>query len=149
VLKDLRIGNSKPPDNKPPDCSKAVASPSKIWPPNGEFRSILVNGVTDPDGDDVTIKVKSIHQDEQLNTQGDGDTWCPDAKLTATGGAEVRAERSDSKDNGRVYHIKFVAKDGKGGKCKGEVKVCVPYKKKSTCVDGGALFKSTNARQCT
>lgn len=133
--------------NKPPDCSKAVASPGVIWPPNHKFRSVLVDGVTDTDGDPVTITVTTIHQDEPVNTQGDGNT-CADAMITDTGGAKVRAERSGTKKvpgNGRVYHIMFTADDGKGGTCEGLVKVCVPHdqsKKKTQCVDGGPLYNS-------
>jgi sugar lactone lactonase YvrE len=142
VLYDLSLIN-----NEPPDCSKAVASPSEIWPPNHKFRSVLVNGVTDPDDDKVTIKVTSIFQDEPVNTQGDGNT-CADGKITATGGAEVRAERTGTKQvpgDGRVYHIEFTADDGKGGKCDGEVIVCVPHDQgnKPQCVDGGKLNDST------
>jgi hypothetical protein len=80
--------------------------------------------------------------------QGDGDT-CPDAKITDTGGAEVRAERSGTNQvpgDGRVYHIKFKADDGMvGGTCNGEVTVCVPHDQgnKKTCVDSKQLYDST------
>jgi hypothetical protein len=103
--------------------------------------------VTDPDGDKVTIKVTSIFQDDPVKTQGDGKT-CADAKITATGRAQVRAESSGTNTtvpgDGRVYHIKFTADDGKGGKCDGEVKVCVPYDqgKKRKCLDGKKLYDS-------
>jgi hypothetical protein len=52
VVKDLSVVK-----NKPPDCSKGVASPRRIWSLDRKFHSILVNGVTDPDGDKVAIKV--------------------------------------------------------------------------------------------
>jgi len=48
--------------------------------------------------------------------------------------------------NGRVYHIRFTAKDGHGGVCSGEVLVGVPKSQGSggPPVDGGALFDSTS-----
>jgi hypothetical protein len=150
VVPSAAVGSyiPSPPKNKAPDCSYAVASPSVIWPPNHKFRSVLVDGVTDPDGDEVTITVTTIHQDEPVNTQGDGNT-CADAMITDYGRAKVRAERSGTKKvpgNGRVYHIVFTADDGNGGTCEGLVKVCVPHdqsKKKTQCVDGGPLHDST------
>jgi hypothetical protein len=135
--------------NGPPECTKAFANPSDLWPPDHQFRSVLIEGVTDPNTDaKVTITVTGILQDEPVNTQGDGNT-CPDAKITDTGGAEVRAERSGTNQvpgDGRVYHIKFKADDGMvGGTCNGEVTVCVPHDQgnKKTCVDGGATVDST------
>jgi hypothetical protein len=135
--------------NGPPDCSKAFANPSDLWPPNHKFRSVLVQGVTDPNTDAaVKITVTGIFQDEPVNTQGDGNT-CPDAKITPTGGAEVLAERSGTSKvpgDGRVYHIKFKADDGKlGGTCDGEVTVCVPHDQgnRKKCVDGGLKYDST------
>ena len=83
----------------------------------------LVMGVTDPDGDSVTITVTGVTQDEPVNAKDDGNT-SPDAVIQA-GAALVRAERSGT-GNGRVYEISFKADDGKGGSCTGKVKVGVP-----------------------
>jgi hypothetical protein len=128
--------------NHPPDCSAASPSVSTLFSPNHEFHSIGVLGVTDPDGDPVTITINTIFQDEPTKGQGSGGT-CRDAKGIGTSTAQVRAERSGS-GNGRVYHISFTAVDGNGAICTGEVKVCVPLDgKKNTCIDGGALYDST------
>jgi hypothetical protein len=41
--------------NQPPDCSEAYPSIQEIWPPNHKYVDIEIMGVTDPDGDPVTI----------------------------------------------------------------------------------------------
>src|SRR5439155_8399834 len=41
--------------NQAPICSGAVASTSTLWPPNGRMVPIEIVGVTDADGDPVTI----------------------------------------------------------------------------------------------
>ncbi|MGH3118531.1 MAG: Ig-like domain-containing protein [Gaiellales bacterium] len=129
--------------NLPPDCSSAAAKPNELWPPNHKFKPVNVLGVSDPDGDSVSITIISIFQDEPLKGAGSGNT-CPDGKGVGTNKAQVRAERAGTGD-GRVYHIGFTADDRAGGTCTGEVTVCVPHDQgqRSTCVDGGALFDST------
>jgi hypothetical protein len=92
--------------NSPPDCSRVVADPDEIWPPDHRFVDVSVAGVTDPDGDPVTITITGIAQDEPLEGLGDGNT-CPDADGIGTDIAVVRAERSGTKKtpgDGRVYH---------------------------------------------
>lgn len=136
--------------NQPPDCSGAVSSISEIWPPNHRMVAVTVNGVTDPDGDPVTITITSIWQDEPVNTASDGNT-APDGAGVGTSTAEVRAERAGSPEvpgNGRVYHIGFTADDGQGAAnstCSGTVTTGVPHDVRSgyTIVDDGALHDST------
>ena len=130
--------------NAPPDCSEAVAEPASLWPPNHKLVEVGVVGVTDPDGDPITLTVTGVLQDERTDELGSGDT-CPDATGVGTATASVRAERSGRQD-GRVYHVFFEADDGRGGICEGEVTVCVPHDQKgrgATCVDQGAQFDST------
>jgi hypothetical protein len=129
-------------ENLPPDCSAATPSVAVLWPANHALAVITVGGVTDPDGDDVTITVTGVAQDEPLVGAGDGDT-CPDA--AGVGDDEtvaVRAERSGRGD-GRVYHVTFAADDENGGTCTGEVHVCVPHDEGGACGDQGALVDST------
>jgi hypothetical protein len=138
--------------NQPPDCTGAFADPDELWPPNHKFVDVNVLGVTDPDGDPVTITIDSIFQDEPLQTVGEGNT-CPDGAGVGDEVASVRAERSGSKKvpgDGRVYHIEFTADDGMGGACDGGVTVCVPHDQRPghVCVDGGLLFDSTDASDC-
>ena len=134
--------------NQPPDCSAAAPDPATLWPPNHKLASIQITGVTDPDpADEVTITIASIFQDEPVDTIGDGDTEVDGAGV-GTGTAQVRAERTGSKQvpgDGRVYHIGFVASDGAGATCSGTVTVCVPHDQGqgSACVDGGPLHDST------
>jgi uncharacterized repeat protein (TIGR01451 family) len=127
--------------NNPPDCSQAVASLDTLWPPNHNFVPIEVLGVTDPDGDPVTVTIDSIFQDEPVDTFGDG-RFVPDVKGVGTAKAEVRAERSGT-GNGRVYHIFIVAEDVEGESCTGEVLVSVPHDRSAAQVDDGAIYDST------
>jgi hypothetical protein len=129
--------------NQPPDCSRAKAEPDVLWPANHRLVEIAITGVTDPDGDPVTITVTGNTQDEPTNGVGDGDT-APDGFGVGTSKAQVRAERSGT-GNGRVYAISFKAEDGKGGACTGVVKVSVPHDrgKGSVAVDDGQSFDST------
>jgi Bacterial Ig domain len=125
--------------NRPPDCSHAAPSVTTLlWPPNGRFVPVNVLGVTDPDGDPVTITVTSIRQDEPTGSNA------PDGKGVGTSTAQVRAERLGSGD-GRVYAIGFTAADGDGGSCSGTVTVGVPHDQGNgnAAVDGGPLFDST------
>jgi len=131
--------------NQPPDCSNAAPSVQTIWPANNKFVPVNITGVSDPDGDPVTITITSIMQDEPVDTVGDGQ-FVPDGKGIGTDTAEVRAERSGTRKvpgNGRVYTIGFTASDGKGGECSGTVKVGVPHDVEDTPLDDGALYDST------
>lgn len=123
--------------NRPPDCSRTAASPSVVWPPNGRLLPVTVNGVSDPDGDPVTLRITGIRQDEPWSGRE------PDASGLGTSQAWVRAHR-DGKGDGRVYHIVFEARDDQGDTCTGEVGVCVPHDAGGNmCTDGGALVNST------
>ena len=131
--------------NSPPNCSKATPSTAVLWPPNHQFASISILGVTDPNGDSVNIKIDSILQDEAVNANGSGNT-APDGRGVGTSAAQVRAERiGDPKvpGNGRVYHIGFTADDGLGASCTGGVLVGVPHNQGTTPIDDGAIYDST------
>jgi hypothetical protein len=133
--------------NQPPDCSQATASLLSLWPPNHALVPVAINGVTDPDGDPVTVVVTSVTQDEPTNNTGDGDT-CPDAVIDGDGNVSVRSERAGHGD-GRVYEITFTATDGQGGTCTGTASVCVPRDKgrNSTCVDSGQDYDSADCTE--
>ena len=129
--------------NTPPICD-AEPTVSSIWPPNHKMVDVGITGVTDPDGDPVTVTITAIMQDEPTNTAGDGNTAC-DAEGVGGPAARVRAERSGSKKvpgNGRFYHIFFTADDGEGGSCEGSVVVAVPHDQSHTPVDEGPLYNS-------
>jgi hypothetical protein len=125
-----------PPPNEPPDCSTVTASPSTLWPPNHTFRLVTLTGATDPDGDEVTLTITGVTQDEPVNGIGDGNT-SPDAQPGPSSNTVfVRAERSGRGD-GRVYRISFTGADAAGGTCSGTVTVGVPHDrgKGSTPID--------------
>jgi len=139
-IDDLTFTPTTPP-NQAPDCSEATPSTASLFPPNHKMNDISIDGITDPDGDTVTITIDAITQDEPTNGLGDGDT-SPDGDGVGTDTAQVRAERAGIGD-GRVYEISFTADDGNGGTCTGSVFVGVPHDKKDTAVDSGQNFDST------
>jgi hypothetical protein len=125
--------------NRPPDCSAAEATPRVLWPPNHGLSSVDIVGVTDPDGDPVTIQATGVVQDEPADDTGDGST-SQDAMLL-DGQVLVRSER-EGHGNGRVYRISFTAEDPYGLSCAGTVSVCVPHERHGNCVDDGLSFRS-------
>ncbi len=105
------------------------------------FASVEIVAVSDPDGDEVTITVTGVTQDEPVSGLGAGSSG-PDAVLQ-DGEPLLRKERSGL-GNGRVYSIRFTADDGKGGTCTGAVSVCVPHDRRKPigCVDDGEIYSS-------
>jgi hypothetical protein len=131
--------------NAAPVCTDAYPSVDLLWPVNHKFVPVEILGVTDADGDPITITIDSIFQDEVVDDGGDGNT-APDGQGVGTSVAEVRAERA-ADGNGRFYHISFTADDGRGGTCLGVVLVSVPHdqgKKAEDPIDDGALYDSTD-----
>jgi hypothetical protein len=130
--------------NQPPDVSEANPSVDCLWPPNHKFVDIMIEGVTDPDGDEVTITIMGITSDEPTDSIDGAGNHAPDASGIGTDTASLRAERSGT-DNGRVYMITFVASDGKGGETEGSVIVKVPHDQKGDCVsiDDGQIYDAT------
>lgn len=142
-------GDGEPEDcNQVPDCEQASASVSTIWFADRSLKPVSIEGVTDPDGDQVNIVIDSIFQDEPVLSRSFF-SICPDAKGVGTSLAHLRAERKpwwQGGADGRVYHMSFTADDGRGGQCQGEVSVCVPGGHdwwRGTCVDQGPRFDST------
>ena len=121
--------------NHNPVCTGATTGLGLLWPPNHKLVTGRITGVTDPDGDPVTIAITGITQDEPVNGVADGNT-SPDAEVGAAGAFRVRAERSGQGD-GRVYRIAFTASDAEGGECSAVLRVGVPHDqgKGSTPVD--------------
>ena len=133
--------------NQPPDCSKASADQECLWPPNNQMVPVSILGVTDPDGDPLSITITSITSDEPTaSDKGSGGAkHAPDASGVGTGTAMIRSERSGNGD-GRVYVINFTANDGKGGECTGSVMVKVPHdqsSKECTAIDSGQKYDAT------
>jgi parallel beta-helix repeat protein len=138
----LMFGGDEPAENQDPVCSSASPNKSSLWPANHKMKEITLSGITDPDGDLVSVTVDSITQDEP--TSGlDANDQTPDGSGIGTNSAQIRAER-DSTGDGRVYEISFTATDGNGGMCSGSVNVSVPISKNSVAVDNGQTFDSTS-----
>lgn len=126
--------------NQPPVCHDAAADPGFIWPANHALVPVAIEGIFDPDGDEVTVTVTGIMQDEPVNGSGDGHT-APDGAIVE-GAARVRAERAGNGD-GRVYHVHARAEDVLGASCERVVKICVPHDQSDTeCGDGGPIHDS-------
>ena len=117
----------------------ALASDGLLWPPNHKMHSITIEGVTDPDGDVITLEILGVFQDEPVRGLGDGNTG-PDAVISR-GSVDVRAERSGL-NNGRVYSIIFEASDGVES-CSGAVEIGVPHDIKRAPVADSADYDST------
>lgn len=132
--------------NDPPICTSAGPSTERLWPPNHKLATVSVQGVTDPNGDPITITITGITQDEPVNGLGDGDT-APDGFGVETSQAQLRRERSGT-GNGRVYALSFKASDGKGGSCTGRVTVGVPHDhgQQSAPINDGQNYDSTLAQ---
>lgn len=138
---DYVIDNIRYSTNSSPSCSSAKSFPPLLWSPNHQFVPVEVIGVTDPEGESVTITVTSVSQDEPVKSTSFDPS--PDAVIEA-GSTLLRAERLDT-GNGRVYEVSFRARDENGGFCTGAVKVSVPHslKKGLTAIDDGQLYDST------
>jgi Tol biopolymer transport system component len=118
----------QPIPNRPPDCSDVTATPGTLWPPNHKPVPVSLSGATDPDGDQVTLTITGVTQDEPRSGS-------PDATLgPAASQVSLRAER-DGAGDGRVYRIAFKATDGRGGECSGTATVGVPHNGRAPAVD--------------
>jgi uncharacterized repeat protein (TIGR01451 family) len=111
--------------NHNPVCTAATTGLGLLWPPNHKLVNGQIAGVTDVDGDPITLVVNGITQDEPVNDEADGNT-SPDATIGSGGAFKVRAERSGQGD-GRVYRVAFTATDGQGGDCTGIGRIGVPH----------------------
>jgi parallel beta-helix repeat protein len=127
--------------NHEPVCSSAQPSKTSLFPANHKLKEISISGITDSDGDSISITIDSITQDEP--TSGlDVNDQSPDGSGIGTSTAQVRSER-DSSGDGRVYEITFTADDGNGGSCSDSVNVTVPISKNTIAMDSGQSYDST------
>ena len=129
------------PANIPPVCTNAAPSVATLWPPLHQMVDVNILGVTDPNGDPVSIVITRITQDEAVDAPDTGHT-APDGIGVGTSAVKLRAERS-GKSDGRVYAVGFTASDGRGGSCSGEVRVEARLVQAKVAVDSGQSFDST------
>ncbi|HEX6027250.1 MAG TPA: hypothetical protein VFZ00_34945, partial [Solirubrobacter sp.] len=111
------------PVNDPPSCAAAVAQPlEELWPPNHRLEGVGIIGLSDVEGEAITVSATAVRQDEPVLGNGSGNK-APDAVLSPL---QVRVERQGGGD-GRVYHITFTATDASGGTCTKTVALCIPH----------------------
>ena len=126
----------------PPECSSAKANPDKL-PPNNFMKPIDIGGLTEPDGDTISIKIDTITQDEPTGNSQDGEI---SEQGNGNSTANVRAERNVGVNgDGRVYRINFTASDSSGAACSGSVTVGVP--RGNQLIDSGQKYNSLKATQ--
>jgi hypothetical protein len=111
---------------------------------------VNITGVTDPEGDPISIIFTAIRQDEPTGN----DSNSPDGFGVGTDTALIRSQR-DGTGDGRVYHLYFTASDASGGTCsvsfnpeqpeKSSVRVGVVENQGMPLdpIDGGPLYDST------
>jgi hypothetical protein len=122
------------------DCSMAEATRS-LWPPNHKFVEVGIVGVTDSQGDPVSIEITGVTTDEPVLGLGDGNT-CADAILNGET-AMLRAERSGT-GNGRVYTLYFTASNAAGNSCDGSVTVCITHDRSGAdCIKDEPQYDAT------
>lgn len=115
--------------NRPPDISKAVASRPFIRRLDHVMEEVGIEGITDPEGDEVSVKVTAVMQDE-TNAALCEDDKGPDAILTGQDSVWLKGEcdpgTKEDPGNGRVYTVYFRATDEYGAESSGSIKVQVP-----------------------
>jgi hypothetical protein len=130
-------------NNAPPACTAAIAAPASLYPSDHKMHNLVIQGVTDSNGDAINLTVDKITQDEpvcgRLEKNGKRE---PDGAGIGTSTPSVRAERME-KGDGRVYEITFTASDGHGGSCTTPVRVVVPRYQGVIATDSGQKFDST------
>lgn len=137
VLSDYLLS----PCNRPPDATAATPSLAVLAPIDGAFVPVEIGGVTDPDGDPVTVEITAIMQDEPV-AGGRAGGATPDARGVGGTTALLRAERMEG-GNGRVYTIFFRAHDPRGAHASGRVTVSVPARDGARSRDDGPVYDST------
>ncbi|GAA2160164.1 putative membrane protein [Humibacillus xanthopallidus] len=128
--------------NRPPDCSAAAVKPSTLWPPDHRLVPLRLDGLSDPDGNPLTMSVTTVTQDEPADALGDGHTR-PDAVIRSHGSVWVRAERDGSQD-GRVYTITWQISDGRSS-CSVSASIGVPKAAGRLAIDSGQRFSATGS----
>ncbi len=144
VLRYLRVDGR----NLPPDTSRAGANPSIIRRLDHQMQTVEIGGVVDPEGDEVTITITGVTQDEPVAGLFPGDKAL-DAVGTGKDRVQLRCEcdpgTEDKPGNGRVYTVSFRATDALGANSTGKVKVMIPASLKwdATAVEDKDKYDST------
>ena len=103
--------------NQAPVCTAAKAAITYDKKGEHQIAKITVTGVTDPDGDVVSLKITAI----SVVAQSEGGYKKP-TQLTGMGTSEVLVGVGED-EHATTYTLSFVAADNKGGDCHAEVVV--------------------------
>src|SRR5262249_21817948 len=123
--------------NQPATCAAAFPSVATLWPPDGRFVDVDIEGVVDPEGGALGFENALVLSDER--TGAGGSDPCPDAFVVGGNRVKLRAQR-DANGDGRVYLASFRVVDQAGAECIAQVEVCVPRKPGISCVKQEFLF---------
>ena len=110
-------------------------------PPFHKTVEIVLSGITDVDGDAISLNIDTITQDEPTSGLGNGDKF-PDGFGVGTDTASIRVER-DGTGDGRVYEVSFTADDGNGGQCSSSRLLGVPHDNNKDPINSGQMYDST------
>ncbi|MEO5618745.1 MAG: hypothetical protein ABIS67_13340 [Candidatus Eisenbacteria bacterium] len=84
-----------PATNRAPVCGTAVPDRTVLWPPDHRLVPVSIQGVSDPDGDPVTIRVTRVTQDEPPgDSPSDASGLAMDAEFDADASAWAIAGNS-------------------------------------------------------
>jgi hypothetical protein len=113
-------------DTRPPEIRSVVATPSVLWPPNHEMRTVHIEvGAVDACGSGATCRVAGIASSEAADATGDGSTGV-DTLIVGDGSIMLRAEREGS-GPGRTYTVSVECQDGSGNASHSSVNVTAPH----------------------
>lgn len=121
--------NGVPDDTTPPDL-QVTLSPDSLWPPNHSMRPVTATiTVTDDFDPNPQVILLSIESNEPDSGTGGGDQ--PNDIQEAAAGTDdrsfsLRAERLGS-GNGRIYTVKYQARDAAGNTIVVTKQVVVPH----------------------
>ncbi|MHB9036835.1 MAG: Vgb family protein [Armatimonadota bacterium] len=125
VLYGLRVEGV----NLAPKVESATATLAKILKTDHTMEPVSIASVYDPEGDEFSVTITGITQDEPVTGLG-SDDCSPDAICMNESSVWLRGEcdpgTAENPGNGRVYTISFKAVDELGAESKGRVKVLVP-----------------------
>jgi hypothetical protein len=102
----------------------ATASPSELWPPNHEYRSVTVDLVVTDDSGSATVELVSVTSSE-ADSGLSGEDEPNDIVIIDDTHFQLRAERYSPA--GRVYTITYRAYDAYGNETIASVEVVVPH----------------------
>lgn len=113
----------KLPDTEPPVIESATSTPDTLWPPNGKLVPVAVEAqVTDNDGV-ATWHIADVTCNERFKN---GDIVISDDHTV-----QLRATRSGSNREGRIYTVILIAEDPAGNPSEPfELDVVVPHNRK-------------------